>query len=404
MKNIKLRIVYLILGAALLLFALFMVAVNLIIPAHFVSEAKKALISEAQYQNRTIPYTDDEPIYDEGEGEGNFFTPSIVFLELDDGYRPNTWNRDTYRLEKKLLEYCAGRDIALNQCYTFKTDRHHLIFMSVQEEQDDWEKPYAYIMYIDIGPITRYIVTLNWAFFAVLLAISSVMCLLGFRFGRDIEKEAERQQTFFQNASHELKTPLMAIQGYAEGIQAGVMDTGSAAEVILAESDRMTGLVDELLDISKIDMGRQQLTLSEMDVRELLYDSIRAVEPAAAAGGITITPDFPETPVMVSCDDTRLRRAVTNILSNGVRYARSELRLTCRADKRYVTIRIQDDGDGIAEEDLPHIFDRFYMGKSGKSGIGLALTKEIIHLHKGTIRAYNGDGGAVFEISIPVSR
>ena len=404
MKNIKLRIVYLILGAALLLFALFMLEVNLIIPTHFVREAKKALISEAQHQNRTIPYTDEEPIYDEGEEEGNFFTPSIVFLELDDGYRPNTWNRDSYHLEKKLLEYCAGRDIALNQCYTFKTDKHHLIFMSVQEEQDDWEKPYAYIMYIDIGPITRYIVTLNWAFFAVLLAISSVMCLLGFRFGRDIEKEAERQQTFFQNASHELKTPLMAIQGYAEGIQAGVMDTGSAAEVILAESDRMTELVDELLDISKIDMGRQRLTLSEMDVRELLYDSIRAVEPAAAASGITIAPDFPEEPVMVSCDDTRLRRAVTNILSNGVRYARSELRLTCRTDKRNATIRIQDDGDGIAEEDLPHIFDRFYMGRSGKSGIGLALTKEIIHLHKGTIRAYNGDSGAVFEISIPVSR
>ena len=404
MKNIKLRIVYLILCSALLLFALFMLAVNLIIPAHFVREAKKALISEAQYQNRTIPYTDEEPIYGEGEEEGNFFTPSIVFLELDDGYRPNTWNRDTYHLEKKLLEYCAGRDIALNQCYTFKTDRHHLIFMSVQEEQDDWEKPYAYIMYIDIGPITRYIVTLNWAFFAVLLAISSVMCLLGFRFGRDIEKEAERQQTFFQNASHELKTPLMAIQGYAEGIQAGVMDTGSAAEVILAESDRMTELVDELLDISKIDMGRQPLTLSEMDVRELLYDSIRAVEPVAAASGIAIVPDFPETPVMVSCDDTRLRRAVTNILSNGVRYARSQLHLTCRTEKRHVTIRIQDDGDGIAEADLPHIFDRFYMGKSGKSGIGLALTREIIHLHKGTIRAYNGDSGAVFGISIPVSR
>ena len=403
MKNIKLRIVYLILCSALLLFALFMVAVNLVIPAHFVREAKKALISEAAYQNRTIPYTDDEPIYDEGEEE-NFLTPSIVFLELDDGYRPNTWNRDTYRLEKKLLEYCNGRDLSLNQCYTFKTDRHHLIFMSVQEEQDDREKPYTYIMYIDIGPITRYIVTLNWAFFGVLLVISFIMCLLGFRFGRDIEKEAERQQTFFQNASHELKTPLMAIQGYAEGIQAGVTDTGSAAEVILEESDRMTELVDELLDISKIDMGRQQLTLSEMDIRELLYDSIRAVEPTAAAGGIAIVPDFPETPVIVNCDDTQLRRAITNILSNGIRYARSELRLTCRTDKRHVTIRIQDDGDGIAEEDLPHIFDRFYMGKSGKSGIGLALTKEIIHLHKGTIRAYNGDSGAVFEISIPVSR
>ena len=404
MKNIKLRIVYLILGSALLLSALFVLAVNVIIPSHFVNEAKKALLNEAEYQNRAIPYTYDEPDYDENWEEEYFFTPSIVFLELEDGYRHNTWNRDTYRLEKKLLEYCAGRDIALNQCYTFKADKHHLIFMSVQEDYGDGEEPYSYIMYIDIGPITRYIVTLNWAFFAVLVAISSVMCLLGFRFGRDIEKEAERQQTFFQNASHELKTPLMAIQGYAEGIQAGVMDTASAAEVILAESDRMTELVDELLDISKIDMGRQRLTLSEMDIRELLYDSIRAVEPTAAAGGIAITPDFPETPIMVSCDDTRLRRAVTNILSNGVRYARSELCLSCRVDKRHVTIRIQDDGDGIAAEDLPHIFDRFYMGKNGKSGIGLALTKEIVHLHKGTIRAYNGETGAVFEISIPVSR
>ena len=406
MKNIKLRIVYLILCSALLLFALFMLAVNLTIPAHFVREAKKALISEAEYQNRTIPYTDDGSFFDDGwnDTEEHFLTPSIVFLELDNANQSSGWNRDAYRLEKKLLEYCKGRELSLGQCYTFKMDKHHLIFMSVQEEQDDWEKPYAYIMYIDIGPITRYIVTLNWAFFAVLLAISSVMCLLGFRFGRDIEKETEQQQTFFQNASHELKTPLMAIQGYAEGIQAGVMDTGSAAEVILEESDRMTELVEELLDISKIDMGRQQLALSEMDIRELLYDSIRAVESAAAASGITIAPDFSEEPIMVKCDDTQMRRAVTNILTNGVRYARSELRLTCHAYRWQVTIQIQDDGDGIAEEDLPHIFDRFYMGRSGKTGIGLALTKEIIHLHKGTIRAYNGDAGAVFEISIPVSR
>ena len=103
MKNIKLRIVYLILGAALLLFALFMLAVNLIIPAHFVREAKKALISEAQYQNRTIPYTDEEPIYDEGE-EGNFFTPASSFwnwrmatgtthgIGIPTGWRKSCWN------------------------------------------------------------------------------------------------------------------------------------------------------------------------------------------------------------------------------------------------------------------------------------------------------------------------
>ena len=156
MKNIKLRIVYLILGSALLLFALFVLAVNVIIPSHFVNEAKKALLNEAEYQNRTIPYLYDEPDYDEDWEEGYFFTPSIVFLELEDGYRPNTWNRDAYLLEKKLLEYYTGRELSLNQCYTFKTDRHHLIFMSVQEEQADWGKPYAYIMYIDIGPCLLY--------------------------------------------------------------------------------------------------------------------------------------------------------------------------------------------------------------------------------------------------------
>ncbi len=405
MKNIKQRIVYLILGSALLLFALFILAVNVIIPAHFVSEAKKALLDEVAYQNRAAsdPY-DGVSSAEEAEGteEGYFFTPSIVFLELESEHRPNTWSRDIYRMEKELLAYCEARELPFDQCYTFKTDRHHLVFLCTREEHA--EPPYSYIMYIDIGPITRYIVTLNWVFFALLLAISSVMCLLGFRFGRDIEKEAERQQTFFQNASHELKTPLMAIQGYAEGIQAGVMDAGGAAEVILTESERMTELVEELLDLSKFDMGRQQLTLSAVDVRELLYDSIRAVEPAAAHSGIAIVPAFPDAPVLVSCDDTRMRRAVTNILTNGLRYARSELRLTCRRDKRHVTIQIQDDGDGIAEADLPHIFDRFYMGQSGKSGIGLALTKEIIHLHKGTVRAYNGDIGAVFEITLPAGK
>jgi len=104
-KNIKLRIVYLILCSALLLFALFMLAVNLIIPAHFVREAKKALISEAEYQNRTIPYTDDGSFFDDGwnDTEEHFLTPSIVFLELDNAnqsvgtgthivWRKNCWN------------------------------------------------------------------------------------------------------------------------------------------------------------------------------------------------------------------------------------------------------------------------------------------------------------------------
>ncbi len=98
-------------------------------------------VSEEEYQNRTIPYTDDESFFDGewNDAEEHFLMPSIVFLELDHANQSSGWNRGAYRLEKKMLEYCKGRDLLLNQCYTFKTDRHHLIFMSVQEEQDDWE-------------------------------------------------------------------------------------------------------------------------------------------------------------------------------------------------------------------------------------------------------------------------
>ena len=118
MKNIKQRIVYLILGAALLFFARFMLAVNVIIPLHFVSEAEKALINEAEYQNRTVPYTDNGRIYanDWDDAEEHFLTPSIVFLELKNGYQPSGWSRETYRLETELLAYYSGRDLSFGQC------------------------------------------------------------------------------------------------------------------------------------------------------------------------------------------------------------------------------------------------------------------------------------------------
>ena len=111
MKNIKLRIVYLILCSALLLFALFMLAVNLIIPAHFVREAKKALISEAQYQNRTIPYTDDGSFFDDewNDTEEHFLTPSIVFLELDNANQHQAiWNQGCISAGEKTAGILQG--------------------------------------------------------------------------------------------------------------------------------------------------------------------------------------------------------------------------------------------------------------------------------------------------------
>ena len=409
MKNIKLRIVYLILGSALLLFALFMLAVNLIIPAHFVSEAKKALISEAQYQNRTIPYTDDESFFDDewNDAEEHFLTPSIVFLELDNANQSSGWNRDAYRLEKKLMEYCAGRDITLDQCYTFKTDRHHLIFMSAQEDYGDGEEPYSYIMYIDIGPITRYIVTLNWMFFGVLLAISSVMCLLGFRFGRDIEKEAERQQTFFQNASHELKTPIALIQGYAEGLQDNINDDEESrqfyCDVIIDEAGKMNQMVKKLLTLNQLEFGNDQVNMERFDLTSLIQGVIQSSQILAQQAEVEIM--FHQTePLHVWGDEFKVEEVITNYVTNAIHYAKNEKKIDIRCTQENGVIRtsVFNTGDAIPEEELDKIWIKLYKvdkartREYGGSGIGLSIVKAIMESMNQQCGVKNYDNGVEF--------
>lgn len=105
----------------------------------------------------------------------------------------------------------------------------------------------------------------------------------------------------------------------------------------------------------------------------------------------------------MNCDEVQLRRAFTNIITNALRYAKEEIQIECKADRGKAVVRIHDDGEGIAPELLPHIFDRFFSTRKGGAGIGLSLAKEIVSLHKGTITASN-DGGAVFEISLPLRK
>lgn len=103
----------------------------------------------------------------------------------------------------------------------------------------------------------------------------------------------------------------------------------------------------------------------------------------------------------MNCDEVQLRRVFTNIIANALRYAKEEIQIECKADRGKAAVRIHDDGEGIAPELLPHIFDRFFSTRKGGAGIGLSLAKEIVSLHKGTIQAAN-NGGAVFAISLPL--
>lgn len=140
-----------------------------------------------------------------------------------------------------------------------------------------------------------------------------------------IDANQRSQQLFFQNSSHELRTPLMSIQGYAEAIQEGVAaDDKEAAAVILDESRKMAELVDDILTLSKMESTQQTLKLESFNLIDLLYDVSWHLKAKADARGISFKHDFEEDYLDIEADEKLIERAITNILSNAVRYAKKK--------------------------------------------------------------------------------
>ena len=229
--------------------------------------------------------------------------------------------------------------------------------------------------------------------------------------GSHMNQTAERlgaydkeQKTFFQNVSHELRTPLMSIQGYAEGIQYGVFpDNAEAAVVIVDESRRLTGMVEDLLYLSRMDAAPALADPYPVDLREILEDCAERLAGYAMQLGKKIHLALPDAPMVTVCEGGALGRAVGNLVSNGIHYAKTQVELSCGIEDGRIVLRVADDGAGIDGEDLPHLFERFYKGKTGHHGIGLAIVKSIVEQHSGEVSARNRpEGGAEFSLSIPV--
>ena len=395
MKHIRRNITFSVLGTMLFVFAVLLATVNIFIPEYLTSEARKAILAEED-RNDTIPFAG---AWNEGTGtEEHFLTPSVRYLEIDGEL---TEAEHLSKAEYRLKEYCRKEKPAAGVFHTLRAGGSRFVFRITQVEADRYESPYSYILYVDIGAVMQYSVYLNAVFFAVLAVLSVLVCLFGWKLGGYVERAHESQKWFFQNVSHELKTPMMAVQGCAEGIHTGVLDPVEASGVILEETEQMSELVEELLALSRLESGQANAEFHLTDVRELLYDCLRSTEQLAEQKNLHISLRFDETPVTVNCDEVQLRRAFTNIITNALRYAKEEIQIECKADRGKAVVRVRDDGEGIAPELLPHIFDRFFSTRKGGAGIGLSLAKEIVSLHKGTIHAAN-DGGAVFEISLPL--
>ena len=397
MKHIRRNITFSVLGTMLFVFAVLLATVNIFIPEYLTSEARKAILAEEE-RNDTIPF--DGAWNNENGTEEHFLTPSVRYLEVDGGL---TDSEHLSKSEYQLREYCRKENPAADEFHTLKTGGSRFVFRISQVEADEYEDAYSYILYVDVGAVMQYSAYLNAVFFAVLAVLSVLVCLFGWKLGGYVEKAHESQKWFFQNVSHELKTPMMAVQGCAEGIHTGVLDPVGASGIILEETEQMSDLVEELLALSRLESGQANAEFHSMDVRELLYDCLRSTEQLAEQKNLRISLRFDETPVLVNCDEVQLRRAFTNIITNALRYAKDEIQIECKADRGKAVVRIRDDGEGIEPKLLPHIFDRFFSTRKGGAGIGLSLAKEIVTLHKGTISASN-DGGAVFEISLPLRK
>ena len=393
MKHIRRNITLSVLGTMLFVFAVLLATVNIFIPEYLTTEARRAILLEDE-RKEMIPLSDTS----NSEGEEHFLTPSVRYLEVDGGLaEPEHLSKAEYQLR----EYCKKEKPAFDEFHTLKTGGSRFVFRLTSVEANEYEDAYSYVLYVDIGAVMQYSAYLNAVFFAVLAILSVLVCLFGWKLGGYVEKAHESQKWFFQNVSHELKTPMMAVQGCAEGIHTGVLDPVEASGVILEETEQMSELVEELLALSRLESGQANAEFHLTDVRELLYDCLRSTEQLAEQYNLHISLRFDDTPVTVNCDEIQLRRAFTNIITNALRYAKEKIQIECKADRGKAVVRIRDDGEGIAPELLPHIFDRFFSTRKGGAGIGLSLAKEIVSLHKGTIHAAN-DGGAVFEISLPL--
>lgn len=408
MKHIKLKIVFTVWLSVFLLLAVCEMILVFLVPRHYKKEAYTALQSELSYAGALNDYllgdSEDFPEYAEESMSGDvlFFpyepdAPANGFPENNSGgFQFNQPKPDKNREEHEIISYIAKNSVTENTVCEYKTKTGKYVFAKYTEYMPD-EGYQVYIMYINLNRILNYTKSINYILLFFFAAVSSVMSVPGYILAKKIELSQETQRKFFQNTSHELKTPLMTVQGYAEGIQTGVTEPKQAAEVILQESDRMAQIVNELLSLSKIDLHSLKPVMTRTDIREVLYDSIRTCEPLMKQRGINIVPILPESPVYINGDEDMLERVFTNILSNAVRHCKTEVKITCTPYSRFIMIKFHDDGDGIAENDLPHIFERFYTGENGSTGLGLSLACELVKLHGGTITAYN-DNGAVFAV------
>jgi len=229
------------------------------------------------------------------------------------------------------------------------------------------------------------------------------------------EQANRLKDEFLLTVSHELRTPLNAILGWSAMLRQGGLDPerrARAVETIERSAREQTRLVEELLDISRIATGKLRVVPQALDLASVIRAAVDAVKPAAEAKRILIGCHFDESGSAVQGDPERLQQVIWNLLTNAIKFTPERGAVSCQLTREgsQAVVRVVDTGEGIAPEFLPHVFDRFRQGDSsitrryGGLGIGLAIAKDLVEAHGGTISVESpGVGsGATFTVKLPL--
>lgn len=214
-----------------------------------------------------------------------------------------------------------------------------------------------------------------------------------------LEEYDQSQKEFFRNASHELKTPLMSVQGYAEALKDGVIpddEKDESLNLIIRESGRMKALVEKFIYLSKMETLKENYSFESLNLGETIREAVNAVQSLALERKIKLQVNIADEKATINGDPEKIHRLLLNLLGNALRFANSEITLTL---KEGPAIEIIDDGPGFRAGEEENIFKPFYKGENGGSGLGLSISRAIVENHGGTISAENiPDRGAKFTV------
>ena len=233
------------------------------------------------------------------------------------------------------------------------------------------------------------------------------------RLREEIKEDQARRARFIMGISHDLKTPLALVKGYAEALEEELSGAGPEAAshlgIIQAKAEQLEAMMDDLIDFERVDTGEWSRGLASIDFESFFRTFAKRVEADAALlrREVGWKVDLPR-PAIVRMDERLVTRALENLLNNSLRYTAegAKIELSARAEGETLMITVSDDGPGISSEDLPHIFEPFYRGSSSRReqgmGLGLSVVKTVLESHGWTIKVLPGRGkGVSFVIAIP---